>query len=90
MTFDEQVDKFTSLLADTLKRKNADYGDSFNQQYKKYGMTSSLIRLEDKQRRLENLVLNGNQQVDESIDDTLLDVSGYAILTLISRSVENE
>ena len=53
-------------------------------------MTSSLIRLEDKQRRLENLVLNGNQQVDESIDDTLLDIAGYAVLTMISRGNEHK
>ena len=64
--------------------KNADYGDSFSKSYKEYGLTMSLIRLEDKLNRLKSLNKNGNAQVkDESIQDTLMDLANYAIMTIL-------
>ena len=44
---------------------------------------SGLIRIDDKVRRLKNLRNKENQVKDESIEDTLLDLCGYAILTLM-------
>lgn len=71
-------------LNDLYKKKNQDYGDSFGKSYKEYGFTMSLIRLEDKLNRLKSLNKNGNAQVkDESIQDTLMDLANYAIMTLI-------
>jgi hypothetical protein len=85
--FDLLVDELTKELAETLKRKNRDYGDSFAKQYAKYGMASSMIRIEDKISRLETLVKNNEKTnvQDESLDDTLLDLCGYSLLTLIER-----
>ena len=71
-------------LNDLYKAKNEDYGDSFSKSYKEYGLTMSCIRLEDKLNRLKSLNKNGNAQVkDESIQDTLMDLANYAIMTLI-------
>ena len=71
-------------LNDLYKKKNQDYGDSFGKSYKEYGLTMSCIRLEDKLNRLKSLNKNGNAQVkDESIQDTLMDLANYAIMTLI-------
>ena len=71
-------------LNDLYKKKNQDYGDSFSKSYKEYGLTMSCIRLEDKLNRLKSLNKNGNAQVkDESIQDTLMDLANYAIMTLI-------
>ena len=71
-------------LNELYKAKNEDYGDSFSKSYKEYGLTMSLIRLEDKLNRLKSLNKNGNAQVkDESIQDTLMDLANYAIMTLI-------
>lgn len=62
------------------------YGDSFGRSFIEYGMTMPCIRLEDKLQRVKNLVRNGSAAVkDESIDDTLLDLANYAIMTLIER-----
>lgn len=62
------------------------YGDSFGKSFIEYGMTMPCIRLEDKLQRVKNLVRNGSAAVnDESIDDTLLDLANYAIMTLIER-----
>lgn len=71
-------------LNDLYKKKNQDYGDSFGKSYKEYGLTMSCIRLEDKLNRLKSLNKNGNAQVkDESIQDTLMDLANYSIMTLI-------
>lgn len=77
--------KICEQLGVIYAKKNADYGDSFAKSMKEYGMTMPCIRLEDKLNRLKSLTIgNNSQQVnDESIEDTLLDLANYAIMTLI-------
>ena len=71
-------------IAETLSRKNHDYGDSFHEVYSKYGDISTFIRLSDKLNRYETL-LTKSAKVDESIEDVLRDMAGYCILTLASK-----
>ena len=75
-------------------KKNHDYGDSFSESYGKYGAVMPIIRLEDKLNRFRNLVMNGNVEVKtESMEDTLLDLANYAIMTVIeieNREGKNE
>lgn len=79
-------ERICKLLNGIYERKNKDYGDSFGRSFVEYGMTMPCIRLEDKLQRVKNLVRNGGAEVnDESIDDTLLDLANYAIMTLIER-----
>lgn len=69
--------------------KNADYGDSFGKSYKEYGLTMSCIRLEDKLNRLKSLNFSRTIKVkNESIEDTLMDLANYAIMTLIELEGE--
>ena len=78
--------KLNSLYA----KKNADYGDSFSLSFAKYGMVMPCMRLEDKLNRFTKLALGGEQQVnDESIEDTLMDLANYAIMTLVERKATN-
>jgi hypothetical protein len=67
----------------TFKIKNADYGNSFGEQYEEYGLLSAVIRLDDKMRRLKQLMKQSAQVKDESIRDTVLDLSNYAIMTVM-------
>lgn len=67
-------------LAETLIKKNHDYGNSVEEQFNEYGLASILIRLDDKMRRLKNLVGKDPQVIEESLIDTLQDLSGYATL----------
>lgn len=80
---EQRITSVTDVLRDTLIRKNRDYGDSFAKQYAKYGIMSGLIRMDDKMRRLENLVGGAEANVDESVEDTLLDLAGYALLCVV-------
>lgn len=74
-----------SDLTALYERKNHDYGDSFGKGFAEYGMTMPCIRLEDKLNRLKSLLKSDAQVMDESIDDTLMDLANYAIMTLIER-----
>ena len=78
-----QIRQACDEVRDLLIRKNHDYGDSFAQQYAKYGLQSALIRMDDKMRRLETLTDGKQAQVEESIEDTLADLAGYALLALV-------
>ncbi len=62
--------------------KNHDYGDSFGETFKTLGIISAVTRIADKTNRLQNLCTKGNK-VNESIEDTLMDLANYAIMTLI-------
>lgn len=77
-------DDICQMLHETYKAKNADYGDSFALVRGKYP-NAILIRLNDKLNRLETLMNGGKQHVDESIDDTLLDLANYCIMELVER-----
>lgn len=74
--------QYTDELAKVLLAKNQDYGDSFSKSLDKHGLVASVVRLEDKFNRLNNLTANHEQNVkDESVADTFLDLAGYAILS---------
>ena len=76
-------------LNTVYKAKNHDYGDSFGDTYKKLGIISAVTRLSDKMNRLMSLAVSHNAQVkDERIEDTLLDMANYAIMTLIELGYE--
>lgn len=76
-------------LNQVYKAKNHDYGDSFGDTYKKLGIISAVTRLSDKMNRLMSLAVSHNAQVkDEKIEDTLLDMANYAIMTLIELGYE--
>lgn len=75
--------KYTDNLAVTLENKNKAYGDSFTKSVDKFGKTVIAVRLSDKFNRICNLIKRGElKENDESLEDTLLDMAGYAILGL--------
>ena len=86
-TFEDRINNYKRLQDDMLTTfidKDSDYGDSFGKTFEKYGIVSALIRMSDKMNRLDNLASNSNQmKVDESIEDTLLDLANYAMLTYL-------
>ncbi|MGE9849103.1 nucleotide modification associated domain-containing protein [Lactobacillus amylovorus] len=74
---------YTNHLAETLQEKNDDYGDSFTKSVYTYGLPVIGVRLSDKYNRIEHLITHHElKENDESLEDTLLDMAGYAILGL--------
>ena len=70
--------------------KNADYGNAADKLYESYGLTYYLIMLEQKLLRLKNLNNKTNEANNESIEDSLLDMSNYAILAVESMRKESK
>lgn len=74
---------YTDKLAGTLYSKNQAYGDSFTKSVDEDGLLVLKIRLGDKLNRISQLIKRGElKENDESLEDTLLDTAGYAILGL--------
>lgn len=71
-------------LNQTYIEKNADYGDAFDKSLDNHGLTAAIVRMEDKMGRFSNLAGRpASMQVEESLEDTLLDLANYAIMTVM-------
>ena len=85
---------FTNIckeLDTLLTQKNRAYGTSVNDTYKDYGITAYAIRLQDKVNKLKTLIKNPDiSKGDEKIEDTLMDLAGYAILAVTQLRNEKE
>jgi len=89
-TQEQLIEEVCHGVETLLKKKNHDYGNSFSLQFEKYGILSAMIRMDDKMRRLENLIQGSKAQVDESIEDTLQDLIGYGTLALVELQKKKE
>ena len=77
------------LLNTIYKQKNKAYGNSFGDTYKDLGIISAVTRISDKFNRLKTLARNQDIDCnDESINDTLLDMANYCVMTYME--LENE
>lgn len=75
--------KYTDKMKDLYIKKNHDYGDSVSKTFDEYGLTSFLVRMDDKMNRIKNLNKSNDVAViGENIEDTLLDLANYAVLAL--------
>lgn len=71
-------------LNDLYARKNRDYGDAFHGTFLEEGFCMSRIRLTDKLNRFKTLSRGKVSEVlDESLEDTLMDMANYAIMTVM-------
>lgn len=86
---EQEIQKAINLkcnkLRDLLLEKNKMYGNSFFKTLDEYGNILICIRLEDKLNRLKQIILHGGRddQTDERLIDTLMDLAGYAILSRV-------
>lgn len=67
-------------IANLVCQKQADYGTT---NITMFGLEGIMIRLSDKINRLINLIQNDKHPENESLQDTLTDIAGYAIIGLM-------
>lgn len=83
----DRVKQYKEILEEMGKlyaEKNKNYGDSFYKSMDEDGLLVSKIRLGDKFHRLKNLITRKSFGTkDESLEDTLLDLASYAIMTVM-------
>ena len=80
--YQEEHKKLCDLMHETYIKKNSDYGNSFSDLYDEYGSIISEIHIREKFNRFKQLRTN-ESQVGESIEDTLMDMANYCLLTLL-------
>ncbi len=77
----DSIDKITEKVTKILLKKNEDYGGaSFD-----LGLNGNMVHIYDKANRYRSLVEKANEGQSpnfESIEDTLIDIIGYAIIGL--------
>ena len=70
-------------LEKQLNLKNKNYGNSFGDTVRNYGDVAFLTRISDKFKRIEYIITHPDVDVaDESLLDSIEDLSGYCILML--------
>lgn len=71
------------------EQKNTAYGNSFGETYEKLGLISAVTRISDKYNRLVNLSIHKEIDTgDEAIEDTLLDLANYCLMTYMELQKE--
>jgi hypothetical protein len=86
MKIEQEIEMFqgyTKVLAETFARKRIDYGPTTTETFEKFGPVSMLVRMHDKLGRLDNLISDGRVPNYESIEDTLIDLANYCLITLL-------
>jgi hypothetical protein len=87
----ERFEDIASDLVNLYKAKDAAYGNSFGDTYKKLGIVSAVTRISDKYNRLCNLAVH--PEVDDLGDskiDTLMDLAAYSIMTIMEIMAESK
>lgn len=78
ITFEDLTKEMNQLY----ERKNRDYGNSFDKTLDEFGVVAGLIRMNDKMNRIKSIYNKDTNVKDESLEDTLIDLANYAVMTL--------
>ncbi len=75
---EKSIKQITDEISSLLLKKNADYGGaSFD-----LGLNGNMVHLWDKVSRYRSIINNSTQNNFEGLEDTLIDIIGYAIIGL--------
>ena len=80
----QYTEEIVEEIAKLHDKKNNDYGGAYYEMLNECGTAAGSGIIFNKSRRLANLIKDKTEQMvnDESIEDTLLDLASYAIMTL--------
>jgi hypothetical protein len=67
-------------LNETYRKKNKDYGNSYDRLFDEHGEITAIVRIKDKIYRLEELMNSTAEVTDESKIDSCLDGANYFIM----------
>ena len=87
-----EIEKSCNDLKNLLIEKNQKYGNSFFKTADEYGKSVLILRIDDKLNRLKQLILRNetDDMQGENVQDTLIDIAGYAILAKLYLENRNE
>ena len=70
-------------MQELYEKKNHDYGNSFSETIQEFGFSPAIARINDKLKRVKQMVKGEQMLVNESMRDNLIDIANYCILTII-------
>jgi|GEM_PF-3748606 len=85
---EDKFDYYLQLIKNTLEDRGSKYNDAFHKTWREYGRYTTQILLTIKLNRLKNIEFNSENLKD--IEDTLIDIAGYCILSLIEINKINK
>ena len=77
-----QFTAITEEMKELYDRKNTKYAGAFDNTLKKWGLVAAGVRIEDKVSRMSSLIMDSSNCGDETLEDTLIDLANYAVMTL--------
>ena len=84
-----RFDEILKEMRELYEKKNSDYGNSFTETIQEFGFVPAVARINDKVKRMKNIVKGQEMNVkEETFRDALLDTSVYCVLTLME--IENK
>jgi len=90
MNYGNEIKTLIEELKATYKRKNHDYGNSFDQSLDEDGLIAAKVRIGDKVRRFTTLISKERQVADESTVDTLKDLATYCVMAMVWKLNEKQ
>lgn len=80
----QEFQSITDKMVETFDAKNHDYGNSFEKGCDKFGIVSAVSRIDEKNERICTLYENASlAKVNESMEDTLLDMANYCVMLVM-------
>lgn len=86
----EYFKRKTEEMYEIFMGKRKDYGPTTTKTFEEYGIVAMLVRMEDKFGRLKRLSVRETVPHYESIEDTLMDLANYCIITLLEMAKQRE
>lgn len=83
MSNEEHFEGITKELLEIYKKKNHDYGNSWEEELNEFGTMPAVIRIKEKYNRLKTSATKVLKVEDETPEDTLLDIANYCIMTVM-------
>ena len=84
------IRELATQIADTYESKNTEYGNSFGETFAQAGIITAWTRISDKMNRFTSLALRVVNPKHESLEDTLLDLATYCLMTVLELRKQNE
>ena len=77
------MDKTFQTILEQFESKKIPHVDIFGEQFKEYGPTSSLVRINDSFERIKTLMLSGEKHIEgKRVEDILCELACYCLMTV--------
>lgn len=86
-------DRFKDITNDMLvmyTEKNEKYGNSWEETLDEFGYLPYIVRMNEKLKRANTIVTSGDDDDTESLEDILIDISIYSVMTLMHLKNEDK